>query len=231
MDELIEEFRKKIRRKAIVLDIGGFRPPEDPLISWFGKVSFCEPGEKWPVQDGEPMHALAQINLTDFPFKPEGLEDIEFITVFIGPKELPIDTPSGNNWEIRTYKKVSNLVPLNQEDSESYIKPFPMRSRVVEEDYPCWEDVPVECPEEIDDEYYDLFDNINGFKFGGWPTLIQAEIFWAPWNKHDASPEYMFQIDTTEKGNWMWGDNGVGYFGKGTAKGKESEWALAWQCY
>jgi len=106
-----------------------------------------------------------------------------------------------------------------------------MKFRVVEEDYPCWEDVPVECPEEIDDEYYDLFDNVRGFKFGGWPTLIQSEIFWAPWNKHDAIPEYVFQIDTTEKGNWMWGDNGVGYFGKGTAEDKTNEWALAWQCY
>jgi hypothetical protein len=29
----------------------------------------------------------------------------------------------------------------------------------------------------------------------------------------------------------MWGDNGVGYFGRGTAPGKQDEWTLAWQCY
>ncbi|CAG9296879.1 DUF1963 domain-containing protein [Celerinatantimonas diazotrophica] len=231
MDELIGKFREVINRKAIVLDIGGFRPPEDPFFSWFGKVSFCRSGEEWPMQDGEPMHALAQINLTDFPFKPKGLEDIEFITIFIGPEELPIHASNGNNWQIRTYEKVSDLIPLNQIETGSWIKSLPMKSRLVEEDYPCWDDVPVECPEEIDDDYYDLFDNVSGFKFGGWPTLLQAEIFWAPWNKHDACPEYIFQIDTTEKGNWMWGDNGVGYFGKGTAEGKENEWALSWQCY
>ncbi len=231
MDELIEEFKREVKRKAVVLDIGGFRPPEDPFYSWFGKVSFCKSDEDWPMQDGKPMHALAQINLTDFPFKPKGLEKIEFITVFIGPRELPVDTPNGNNWEIRTYENLSDLIPLNQLDTGSWIKPFPMKSRVVEEDYPCWEDVPVECPEEIEDDYYDLFDNVNGFKFGGWPTLVQAEIFWAPWNKHEACPEYVFQIDTTEKGNWMWVDNGVGYFGKGTAEGKEGEWTLSWQCY
>jgi len=231
MDELIEEFRRKIKRKAVVLDIGGFRPPVDPVCSWFGKVSFCKSDEDWPMQNGKPMHALAQINLTDFAFKPEGLERVDFITVFVGPEELPVDTPNGNNWEIRIYENLSDLVPLNQLDTGSWIKPFPMKSRVVEEDYPCWEDVPVECPEEIEDDYYDLFDNVSGFKFGGWPTLIQAEIFWAPWNQHEAIPEYMFQIDTTEKGNWMWGDNGVGYFGKGTAEGKENEWALSWQCY
>jgi len=38
-------------------------------------------------------------------------------------------------------------------------------------------------------------------------------------------------IDTTEKGNCMWGDNGVGYFGRGTVAGRQDEWAVEWQCY
>jgi uncharacterized protein YwqG len=231
MDQMIEDFKNSIKRRAIVLDIGGFRPPEDPLASWFGKVSFCVEGESWPIHDDEPMLAVAQINLTEFPFKPDGLEDIDFICVFIDAKELPTDTPNGSGWEIRTYSKIADLVPLRQQETKSWLKPFPMKPRIIEEDYPCWEDVPIDCPDEIDDDYYDLFDNVSGFKFGGWPSLIQSEIYWAPWNKHEACPSYIFQIDTTEKGNWMWGDNGVGYFGKGTAKGKENEWALAWQCY
>jgi hypothetical protein len=74
-------------------------------------------------------------------------------------------------------------------------------------------------------------DDTPEFKLGGWPTLIQSEIFWAPWNRHPAAPEYVFQIDSTGKGNWSWGDGGVGYFGRGTAPGKTDEWALAWQCY
>jgi uncharacterized protein YwqG len=40
----------------------------------------------------------------------------------------------------------------------------------------------------------------------------------------------VFQIDTTEKGNWQWGDAGVGYFGRRTAAGHEDEWAISWQC-
>lgn len=231
MDEIVEAFGKQIVRKAIVLYIGGFKPPEDPMASWFGIVQLCKDGESWPTHGENPMHALAQINLKDLPFKPLGLEDIEFITIFIGPKELPVDEPNGTKWLIRTYSKLSQLVPLERVDTGSYLKPFPMRPRVVDNDSPCWEDVPFECPEEIENDYFDLFENVGGFKLGGWPTLVQSEIFWAPWNKHDASPEYVFQIDTTEKGNWMWGDNGVGYFGRGKAKGKENEWALAWQCY
>jgi len=229
--QIIEKFRQQIKRKAIVLDIGGFRPPKSPVSSWFGKVLFCNPNEDWPMQDGEAMHALAQINIKEFPFKPRGLEDIEFICVFIGPKELPDDEPSGNNWQIRTYSDLTSLVLLQQYHTESKIKPFPMKPRIVNEDYPKWEDIPVDCPDEIEDRYYDLFENIPGFKFGGWPSLIQSEIYWAENNQHEANPEYVFQIDTTEKGNWMWGDHGVGYFGRGTTRGLENQWALSWQCY
>jgi uncharacterized protein YwqG len=105
-----------------------------------------------------------------------------------------------------------------------------MRPKVVEEDYPEWEDVPCAVPPEADDKYYDLFPNVPGFKLGGWPTLVQSEIYWAPGQKHPISPEYVFQIDTTEKGNWMWGDSGVGYFGRGTVAGRRDEWAIEWQC-
>ncbi|WLQ16576.1 hypothetical protein O5O45_11655 [Hahella aquimaris] len=83
MKTTIETFKSQIVRKAIVFDIGGFRPPNDPLSSWFGKVT------------------------------------------------------SGGKGEV-------------------------------------------------------------------WPSLIQSEIFWSPWNKHDAVPDYVFQIDTTRKGGWMW---------------------------
>jgi hypothetical protein len=102
--------------------------------------------------------------------------------------------------------------------------------RVVEEDFPCWEDVDVELPEHIMDNFVDLFPNTPGFKLGGWPTLIQSEIYWAPWKRHPAAPQYVFQIDSDEKARWSWGDRGIGYFGRGTIPGREDEWTLEWQC-
>ena len=177
------------------------------------------------------MQALCQVNLTHLPFLPPALHGLELITVFVGPEQLPVDSPNGDGWCLRAYPDASALVPIEPEETGSLIRPFPMRPRVVEADYPCWEDVSIDLPDQIADQYYDLFENTPGFKFGGWPSLLQSEIFWAPWNRHPAIPEYVFQIDTTEKGNWMWGDNGVGYFGRGTANGHKDEWALSWQCY
>jgi len=149
----------------------------------------------------------------------------------VGPEQLPVESPNGEGWCLRAYPDVSALVAVEPVDTASPICPFPMRPRKVKADYPCWEDVPIRTPDTIANKYYELFENTPGFKIGGWPTLIQSEIFWAPWNRHPAAPEYVFQIDTTEKGNWMWGDNGVGYFGRGTAEGHTDQWALSWQCY
>jgi uncharacterized protein YwqG len=228
---MIEELRKRLARRAIVLEIGGFRPPENPLASWFGRVNVSAPGEAWPETDGEPMHALCQINLSEMPFRPPRLDDLEMITVFINSNKLPGRDPNGRNWCLRAYRDLSSLVPLAQQATDSAIKPFPMRPRVEAEDFPCWDDVAHEVPEEIGDRYFDLFENVPGLKLGGWPTLIQSEISWAPWNRHPAEPEYVFQVDSTEKGNWGWGDGGVGYFGRGTTPGHEDEWALEWQCH
>lgn len=227
----LDTAKEALRRRAIRFEIGGFRPPEDPHASWFGCVNFAGKGEEWPTTSGDPMHALCQINITELPFRPPRLEDIDFITVFVGPTELPNDDSNGNNWCLRAYQSLEELKPLPTVETPSPISPFPMRAEVVHQDYPIWDDVDAELDEEIENSYYDHFQNVTGFKFGGWPTLIQSEIFWAPWNKHPASPEYVFQIDTTEKGNWMWGDNGVGYFGRGTSPGNEDEWTCEWQCY
>lgn len=114
-----------------------------------------------------------------------------------------------------------------------------MKPNLIEEDYPCWDDFvnlqmenkDLEITPEIEDNYFDVFENVSGFKIGGWPSLVQSEIYWAPFNQHPIKPQYVFQIDTTEKGNWMWGDNRVGYFGRGTEEGKKDQWAIEWQCY
>jgi uncharacterized protein YwqG len=231
MKEVETEFRNLIKKKAIRMQIGGFRPPDNRYSSWFGKVNFCSAGESWPKTNGKPMHALCQLNISELPYRPNGLDDIQCITIFIGPDALPDVSPSGENWCLRAYKDIDDLIELPFQDTGSSIKALPMRPEIIEEDYPFWDDLPHECPKELEDNYYDLFQNQPGFKLGGWPSLIQSEIFWAPWNRHPTKPEYIFQIASTEKGNWAWGDGGVGYFGRGTEIGKRDMWAVSWQCY
>ena len=97
----MEALRKRLVRRAIVLEVGGFRPPDNPLASWFGRVTTCAPGEAWPEMGGTPMQALCQINLSEMPFRPPRLDDIEMIAILIGPDELPYNAPNGQNWCLR----------------------------------------------------------------------------------------------------------------------------------
>ena len=220
----------QLSRSAIIMEIGGFRPPEDPQTSWFGKVNLAAAGETWPLSGGKPMHALCQINLMELPSRPPHLDDLAMITVFIGPDELPVDQPNGENWCLRAYRDLGVLRPLEQMKTGSTIKALAMRPRVVEADFPCLDDVS-ELGIDADDDYPEKFPHVEGLKLGGWPTLVQSTISWAPWNDHPSNPEYVFQINSTEKGRWQWGDGGVGYFGRGTTDGTTNEWTISWQCY
>ncbi len=223
------------------MQIGGFQPPTDPRTSWFGAVNLCAPGESWPEFEGAPMWPLAQLVLSQLPFRPPRLDDLAVITVFVGPHQLPrLSAPNGEGWCLRAYGPGISLVPLAAPPIQAPVRPFPLRPIVVEEDYPMHEDVPRDVWPLVDQleqtegsEYYDcdFVKTADGLKLGGWPSLIQSEIFWAPNQAHPARPEFVFQIDSTEKGNWGWGHGGVGYFGRGTRVGERDTWALEWQCY
>ena len=227
-----EDARAKLKRRAIQLEVGGIKPPTSPLSSWFGRVNIAAPGEHWPETDGAPMHALCQINLSEVLFRPPGLEDVAMLTVFVGPEELPTNDANGENWCLRAYSELAGLVPIEPRSTNSGIKPLPLTAHTIEDDYPCWEDAAAYLDgSAFEENYSDLFKNIEGVKLGGWPTLIQSEIFWAPYNRHPAAPKYVFQIDSSEKANWAWGDWGVGYFGRGSAPGLENEWVCEWQCF
>jgi hypothetical protein len=230
--ETLEAVRARLRRRAIRMEIGGFAPPEGPAGSWFGRVNLALPGEGWPMTDGQPLHALAQIDLTQLPYRPAGLDDLAVITIFITDEPPEGDRPNGEGWCLRAYPDLSALVPLRQVDTGSEIRAFPMRPEVVEADYPTWDDAAdLDLPHDVADGYNEIFRPAEGFKLGGWPFLAQGPIDWAWPGAHPAAPEFVFQIDSTDEGNWYWGDSGLGYFGRGTRPGGTNEWVMSWQCY
>jgi hypothetical protein len=100
-----------LRRRAIRMQVGGLQPPEGPGGSWFGRVNLALPGEEWPTYEGRPMLALAQIDLTQLPFRPPRLDDVEVITVFIDDGLPVVDGPNGDGWCLRAYPDRSALVP------------------------------------------------------------------------------------------------------------------------
>jgi Domain of unknown function (DUF1963) len=220
----IDKLRMLLARKGSKMIVGGFRPSGNPLASWFGRVNVAASHEVWPAYKGMPMMPLCQINCAELPYIPDSLAGVAFIAVFIAPDRLPVDVaPNGEGWALRTYESLAHLVPVQQPVMviQDPIKPFPVRWELIENDYPCWGNVPEEYIDEyLVEHYHDFFKTQYCSKIGGWPSLIQGGIF------YQAKTEYVFQIDTENKAQWAWGDQGTGYFGRETESGT---WVLDWQ--
>jgi uncharacterized protein YwqG len=226
-----DEFENKIKKSAIVFQVGGFRPIENLTASWIGNITVKGINESWPEFNGQPMIPICQLNLSELTNRPDNLKDIELITLFLDSNELPDDQPNGKGWLLRTYKDLAGLEEIEKPTTNFPIKAFQLKPKFIDNDFPCQEDCPVEVPDKFDDSYSDFFPNQEGIKIGGWPTLVQSEIFWAPFNQHPAEPEFVLQIDSIEKANWYWSDNGVAYIGRGTKSESKEEWTFSWQCY
>ena len=228
-DEIIESTFAELDRhlrKASIAQVGGFRPPDDPLTSWFGGHFLALPDESWPENDHGPMLPLIQVRTDELPYKPNFLSDIAFFTVFIDCKELPVDAATnGDHWIIRTYKTLDGLTPITP-PVESWLRPFPIKWSLTEDEGPQWDDAwglhdlrPFNGLNDCINLFYDRYHQHSFTKIGGWPSYIQSGMY---------DPDrFVLQIGSEEKPRWMWGDNGNGYF----YIDEKDEWILLWDCY
>jgi hypothetical protein len=200
---------KRHARPAAVAEIGGFRPPDDPRTSWFGGRGVGMPGEQLPTYQGEEMFPLLQINVTELPVVPPVLEGVELLVLFIN-RDIPFDQPHGEGWLIREYRSLDSLVALPAPEAKPPVRAFPIRWTRVEGELPGWEDAwslvdltAVNEDEEASEKFFDDLQNHPATKVWGYPTEIQHEV---------GIEDYVFQVGSEEKAQWIWADNGIGYF-------------------
>jgi hypothetical protein len=230
-------------RPACVAQLGGVRPPQDPLASWFGRVRVALPGERWPATDGAPMLALARFNLRELPCRPPpALEDVALLTLFLGPWQLPVDEPNGVNWALRAYPSLSELVPLAEptparaddpklrKGQDLTLRPFPIRWQQRLE-LPCREDIPWELLAAWDawaghrPTHERTFD---GTKIGGWPYCIQSQVQWRTGGRLVEDGQYVLQLGSEHKAGLSWRYQGLGYVARQPGRGADG-WHLTWQ--
>jgi hypothetical protein len=230
-------------RPTCVAQVGGFRPSQDPLASWFGRVRVAQPGEGWPTTDGAPMLALAQFNLHELPCRPPpALADVSLLTLFLGPWQFPVGAPNGVNWALRAYSCLDDLVPLEEpsparagdpklrKGQDMTLRAFPVRwqERL---DLPCRDDIPAELLDSWDAWVKDWgaaelpFD---GTKIGGWPYCIQSGVQWRTGGRLVEDGQYVLQLGSEHKTGLSWRYEGLGYAARqlGCAAGG---WHLTWQ--
>jgi hypothetical protein len=232
-----------LRRRAIIAQVGGFRPPDDPAASWLGGVKLARTDEEWPVADAEPMQGVLQLRTSDLPWRPPAFGEVELLTLFLAD-QLPIDEPNGSHWCLRTYATLDGLAPVSQparerdpllpKDSLSTFKTFPLLFSEVD-DWPSNDDIPHELRAEwkaaFDDDDGNDADRPSpheGLKVAGWPYCVQGEVSWSDGGTHISDVDFVLQVDSDAKVGLAFGDGGILYLGQRRSTGT---WHASWQSY
>jgi hypothetical protein len=175
------------------------------------------------------MLFVCQLNLTAALAVPALLEDLKLITFFVAPKTGPLQQENGDDWRLRAYKSLIDLAPLSSPtDAPSLNRGFECRWEECA-DYPTDDDPEIQVPEGFEASDVDL-ENVRRTKVGGYASHIQSDLWWDS-QAHPANPRFCWQIDSEKKAGLAWGDNGMIYLARGTARGYEDRWFLDWQCY
>lgn len=226
----VHELRARWARPASAGDIGGFRPPDDPLTSWLGQVHAIGREEDWPRSEGEPMAGVLQVDVAALPFAPDSLAGIAFFTLF-----ADVDR---DRWTVRSYASLDDLAPAGGPIAPG-VHPFPVRWRPVPDDLPEWDElVSLAAAEGVGDDLDALgeaWDDaglgpVAGLKIGGWPSLIQGEVEWVGPDGSPVDADFVLQVDTDPKTRITWGDGGVLHVGRArTAPDEPPLWLVEWQ--
>lgn len=210
-DEALLRIQSHVRPVSVA-QIGGFRPTENPLTSWFGGNFVGLLGEQWPMGATEPMVPLIQVRTDELPYCPPQLAGIALLNVFweYGKVFTPLD--NGDGWIIRTYQTLEGLFPLPMPDSKKrWPKTLTIHWSLEPEDNPGWENAwicnseameVINADEDATSEFEDLPRSYRT-KVGGWPTFIQGAKL--------SGQDFVLQIASEEKPNWMLVDNGIIY--------------------
>lgn len=224
-NELVCRLRKHIKKSiCITLDEPSPMPQNAQLISHFGGMPYFEKGGSgWPCsQDGTPLDFVFQVFSTDEVKLPFGFALIQFFYSFA---ESPWNEDS-DGWTVKVFDEIDadNLVeipkPKGLRDSE-----FCAITLKTKDTLPDWEGTTIWCsdlaelscqlnPDEPWSNYMKAAAQITGSTdFGsqicGYPQWVQGNE--TPFGQNGEPMELLFQIDSEDNADLMWGDMGLIY--------------------
>ncbi|NOR64115.1 MAG: DUF1963 domain-containing protein [Rhodobacteraceae bacterium] len=222
-------------KPAVLGEIGGVRPEQGiaPQSCWGGRFLGKE-GEGAPIdsKSGNEMQPVLQIVVHSLPMIPEHLEGVALINLWMDLKGHDFwEGTNGSGFIIREYSALDGLVPIDVA-TPSLLPEFPLFWTAPVMQTPSWEDFSLQVPDSVaassnDDwffnaslaEEFEKLQEKHPIKLGGWPTWIQGA---ADFEENS----FVFQVDSTDKGQFQIGDAGSVYFFKTRAG-----WIATTDCY
>jgi uncharacterized protein (DUF1330 family) len=212
-------------RPASVAQIGGFRPRDAAVSSWWGGNFVGLPDETIPVcaRTGRTMQPVLQIRLDELPCRPPELADLALVNIWFDLESRGVwAARNGTQFCLRSYTSLDGLVPLgpSRRGRDSTLPVLPI-SWHPSADGPDSRDFDTAVPASVaswpdKSWFYDNNSPNFGTKVGGWPTWAQSSL---------GAEGFVLQIASEYKGNLSWGDLGqVRFFLD------ESGWRINWDC-
>ncbi len=228
MDSISKTFKKLDThlRKASIGKIDVTHEPISPTGSWFGGHGVSRSDEKLPIYKNSPMFPLLQVNCSELPYVHPELVGIALFVVYMNRFEIPFDKLHGDGWLVREYSSLTCLEVIKDSGKPDFLSSYPIKWDLSKNEGPDWETAwdlvdlePINKSEKASDEFFNRYSNYSGTKIGGFPSEIQ--------NSLSTEGDFIFQIGSEDKSNWMWSDNGTGYF----LKNKNGDWVFDCQVY
>lgn len=101
-------FELRSERNICAMSCPVFDDAADPP-SLLGAVTHGQGNEVWPCRKNRPLSPILQLNLANVPFLPKGLEQVEFLTLFLDSSVGKEEVDPSEAWEFRTYSSLSHL--------------------------------------------------------------------------------------------------------------------------
>lgn len=198
-------------------------PKDSQLISHFGGQPYFEEGEEWPkTKDNRSLGFIFQVFNNNEINLPENIKLIQF---FYDWEECPWDTES-EGWIVKIYesinteRKIKIDKPSDLEKSKYCTISFESIKSL-----PDWDGLEsyseeasnLSCELNLEEpwiNYQNVVEKITGeqecqSQIGGYPHWIQGD--GTPENKDGESMRFLFQIDSEDNADIMWGDVGLIY--------------------
>lgn len=193
------------------------------LNSHFGGYPYFEKGEKWPItKKGKHLDFIFQIfNNSDLTL-PDHIELIQF---YYNWEEFPWDTEN-DGWLVKIYEKtIKENIELIEKPNELEKSKYCEINFKSTKSLPDWEGINLHEKDASklscvlnEDEPWESYDQIvtkligeqdYQSQLGGYPKWVQGES--TPTDSEGNPMKLLFQIDSEENAELMWGDVGLIY--------------------
>ena len=207
----------------VILNKPSLPPENSQFLSHFGGQPYFEEGEEWiKSKNGNNMQFIFQIFNTNDLELPKSIKLVQF---FYDWEESAWDTDN-DGWFVKIYKelKTDKVITIDKPTEVENSKYCEVEFQTVKS-LPDWEGIDLYEPKAsdlsyvLDEEepwknYQKTVEKLTGeqgyqSQLGGYPNWVQGES--TPKNQSGENMKLLFQIDSEDNADIMWGDVGLIY--------------------